>query len=90
MAKRIDLCSGCREPLGPARLVVHDPNGPSGAFHLPTPCYPDAIARHRAPTAGAGGQISSVAGGSGPEGTVGAPEAEAIRRAPGAFGEALP
>jgi hypothetical protein len=40
MRTKITPCAGCNEPLGEAKLVVHDadPGRPSGQFH--TGCYP--------------------------------------------------
>lgn len=35
--RKTDKCDGCQLPLGAARLVVHDPKGKSGVFHVS--CY---------------------------------------------------
>lgn len=39
--KRTTHCSFCNAALGQARLVVNDPNGPSGTYCL-SDCYPRA------------------------------------------------
>lgn len=41
MPRKTDRCDGCQLPLGAARLVVHDPKGVSGQFHVGN-CYPNA------------------------------------------------
>lgn len=51
MTKRVQLCDGCEQPLGAARLVVNDPNGVSGVFHVKD-CYATAL--------GAGKAVSSA------------------------------
>ena len=39
-------CSHCGQPLGAARLIVHDPNGVSGEFHTDQ-CFFDAVSACR-------------------------------------------
>ena len=45
MTKLQHLCTGCGQPLGEARLIVHDPHGVTGQFHLDGQCYAAARAR---------------------------------------------
>lgn len=59
--KRTTHCSFCNAALGQARLVVNDPNGPSGTYCLSTDCYGKVRDAAKAPTAALHADIETLA-----------------------------